>query len=185
MWKILTAQIREEMNNSLVCPELFPEQQKVAAGKQEEQVNNYIQSAEVKLGIFWYNNKLYYKTELILIKKKKKKIKDRHKTVNLLKWPPFFFNYCINMPSKRFACLQNRFFGYLIPFLLNSSFKRTNIWIGSCICFVFLSIPYSVIKRAKVWSLILFNCCPHSFLVDFQFISVLLYWRCRVRNESS
>ena len=48
-----------------------------------------------------------------------------------------FFDYCINTPSKRFACLQNKFIRHFIPFLLNSSLKQTNIWMGSCICLVF------------------------------------------------
>ena len=26
-----------------------------------------------------------------------------------------FLKYCINTPLKRFACLQNKFFGYFIP----------------------------------------------------------------------
>ena len=65
-----------------------------------------------------------------------------------------FFNYCISIPSKQFACLQNRFFRYFLPFLLNSSLKRTNIWMGSCICFVFKNALHSVIKRGggKVWA---------------------------------
>ena len=30
-----------------------------------------------------------------------------------------FFDYCINMLSKRFACPQNKFFRSFIPFLLS------------------------------------------------------------------
>ena len=48
-----------------------------------------------------------------------------------------FFNYYINTPSKRFACLQNKSFKHFIPLLLNSSLKQTNIWMGSWIYFVF------------------------------------------------
>ena len=48
-----------------------------------------------------------------------------------------FFNYCFNAPSKRFAGHQNKFFRYFIPFILNSSLKRTNIWMGSYISFIF------------------------------------------------
>ena len=63
----------------------------------------------------------------------------------------FFFNYYINTPVKRFACLQNKFFTHFITFLLNSSFEQTNIWMGSYICFVFLNTLHSVIKGVKVW----------------------------------
>ena len=49
----------------------------------------------------------------------------------------FFFNYCINMPSKQFAGLQNKFFTRFIPFSLYKCLKRTNIWMGSWNCFVF------------------------------------------------
>ena len=51
-----------------------------------------------------------------------------------------FFSYWINMPLKRFACLQNNFFKHYIPFLFYSSVKRTNISIGSSVCF-FLKFP--------------------------------------------
>ena len=61
----------------------------------------------------------------------------------------FFFNYCINPPLKRFACLQSKFFRH---FILNCSLKQTNIWMGSCICFVFKNDPYSIIKWVKVWT---------------------------------
>ena len=40
------------------------------------------------------------------------------------------------MPLKQSACFHNKFFRHFIPFLLNSSLKQTNIWIGSCICSV-------------------------------------------------
>ena len=53
------------------------------------------------------------------------------------------------MASKGFACLQNKFFRYFIPFLLNSGLKQTNILMGSWICFVFLNTPYSAIKGIK------------------------------------
>ena len=48
-----------------------------------------------------------------------------------------FFNDCINTPSKRYECLQNKFFRYLFPFLLKSSLNRNNIWLESYNCFVF------------------------------------------------
>ena len=32
----------------------------------------------------------------------------------------FFFNYCFNMPSKRFSCVQNKFFRHFIPFFLKA-----------------------------------------------------------------
>ena len=47
------------------------------------------------------------------------------------------FKNCINKPLKGFACLRNKFFGHFIPFLFNSNLKRTKIWMGNCICFVF------------------------------------------------
>ena len=53
----------------------------------------------------------------------------------------FFFNFYINTPTKRFACLQNKFFRHFYPFLLSSSLKRTNIWMGSCLCFAFKNAP--------------------------------------------
>ena len=51
----------------------------------------------------------------------------------------FFLSYCINMPLKRFVCLQNKFCRHFILFFLNCSLERTNIWMGSCLCFVALS----------------------------------------------
>ena len=48
-----------------------------------------------------------------------------------------FLGYFIKMSLKQLKCLQNKFFRHFIPFLLNTSLKRTNIWMGSCICFVF------------------------------------------------
>ena len=49
----------------------------------------------------------------------------------------YFFDYCMNTPSKQLSCLQNKLFKHFIPFLLKSRLKRTNIWMESCICFVF------------------------------------------------
>ena len=42
----------------------------------------------------------------------------------------FFFIYCISTTSKRFVCLKNKCLKHFIPFLLNRSLKRINIWIG-------------------------------------------------------
>ena len=111
-------------------------------------------SAEAKFGILLYNNKqFYYKKRLFLILKDKHQKKKREtKTVNLLNMVAIFFNYCINTPSKWFACLPNKFFRHFIPFLFNSSLEQTNIWMGSCSCFVLWNVPYTVIKRVKVWA---------------------------------
>ena len=47
--------------------------------------------------------------------------------------PAIYLNNSNKTLSKRFACLQNKCFRHVIPFLLNSRLKRTNIWIGSSI----------------------------------------------------
>ena len=57
-----------------------------------------------------------------------------------------FVNYCINTPSKRFKCLQNKFFGHFIYFLLNTILQPTNDWMGNCLGLFFLKRPRSVIK---------------------------------------
>ena len=122
---------------------------------------NNIQVAEVKLRIFLLNKRFYYKTRLFSIKKKPQNQttiqEDRRKTVNLFYMSAIFFFKSLrrrvdNRPSKRFACLQNKLIRHFIPFLLNSNLKRTNICMGSCICFVFLNASYNVIKRVKVWT---------------------------------
>ena len=69
------------------------------------------------------------------------KNEDRHKTVNLFNMVAIFiFNYCINLPLKRFTYLQNKIFKHFIPFLLNSNLKRSHIWMRRCICFLKRSI---------------------------------------------
>ena len=45
----------------------------------------------------------------------------------------FFFDCCVNTPSKRCASLQNKFFSQVILFLLNSSLTLTKIWMECCI----------------------------------------------------
>ena len=86
----------------------------------------------------------------------------------------FFFNYCINTPWKRLACLQNKCFRHFIPFYSNS--KQTNIWMRRCICFVFENTSHSVIKGVKVsiwWR-------PWRNLNSFGFLFVGGY--CGVKN---
>ena len=47
------------------------------------------------------------------------------------------FNVFYKHAFEAFTCVQKEFFRYFILFLLNCSLKRANIWMGSCICFVF------------------------------------------------
>ena len=82
-----------------------------------------------------YNNKIfYYKARLILILKRKE---DGYKNVNLLKMATIFPNYCKNTPWIDLHDFSIIFSEMFVPFLINSSVKWTNIWMGSCICFLF------------------------------------------------
>ena len=52
-----------------------------------------------------------------------------------------FFNYCINTSSKLVTYLQYKFLKHFIPFLLNSSPKRTNILDENLHLFCVLKLP--------------------------------------------
>ena len=60
-----------------------------------------------------------------------------------------FFQPLYQHTFETISCLLNKFFRNFIPFLLNSSLKRTNIWMKSCICFVFWNAPISAIKGVR------------------------------------
>ena len=108
---------------------------------------------EAKLGIFSHDKKkslLENQTNFDIKKTQQNNLKKINKTVNLLSMAAiFFFNLWINTPSKQFAWLENKFFKYFLPFFLNSYLKRTYIYMGCFIYFVFSNIPSSVIKVIK------------------------------------
>ena len=87
---------------------------------------------EAKLWIFQYNNK-----RVILLN-----------TTTIF----FFFSIIVSIDLRNDLHAFKKFFRHFILFLLNSIPNRTNILMGSCICFVFSNAPYSVIKGVKVWA---------------------------------
>ena len=63
-----------------------------------------------------------------------------------------FFNYCINMLSKQFVCLQNKFLRHFISFLLNSCLKRHQYLYGKLHLFCFLKRPIQDNQEDWVWA---------------------------------
>ena len=93
----------------------------------------YLEGTEAKLGIFYHNNKRFYKTRIIFILENKQQNKKKN-LLNIAVISSIVESTCLRNDLHAFKIDSHRHF---IPSLLNSNLKRTNIWMGSCICFVF------------------------------------------------